>query len=83
MREIRDAIASTFEDFNFIIQALDKVIGLTINKIIGDHLEVDIPQCQVLHIKLASSQYFKKAFWSWLFKQEILCAPQLLNKKSC
>ena len=42
MREVRDAITATFEDFELIVEAFDEATGMAADEIIGDFLEMGI-----------------------------------------
>ena len=42
MREVRDAIAATFEDFELIVETFDEAAGLAADEIIGDFLEMGV-----------------------------------------
>ena len=42
MREVRDAIAATFDDLEFIVEAFDEATGVAADEIIGDFLEMGV-----------------------------------------
>ena len=42
MREVRDAIAATFEDFELIVETFDEAAGVAVDEIIGDFLEMGV-----------------------------------------
>lgn len=46
MREVRDAIAATFEYFDLIVETLDETAGLATDEIIGDFLEMGLERAQ-------------------------------------
>ena len=46
MVKVEQTITAAFEDFNFVVQALDKATGEAVNKVIGDQVKPAIKGAQ-------------------------------------